>query len=293
MKLSARAIASARHLLRKLGVDVVRATDPYRLAVYRGLYSQQVLDSKPFYNVGAGSFYHPYWTNIDYVSSWYADVQKNVRHHDLMSLAPLPIEASTAHVIYTSHTIEHVSRAAVDVLFREAFRALRPGGVFRVTTGPDAETDFRALQRGDADWFYWDEGCCRPGSYEHMFRAPAVGVPLEERWLHHVASQLAPNSLSPGQHKLDADKVKQLIAQHGFPAVLDELAALCSFDPQRPGNHISWWTHDRIIGLMRQAGFDAPYRSGYRQSVCPLMRRSELFDSTHPQISIYVEAIKA
>ena len=272
---------------------MVRVRDPYRLATYRDLYPKEVLDSKPFYNVGAGSFFHPYWTNIDYVSGWYGDVQKNVRHHDLMSMEALPIDSSTAHVIYTSHTIEHVSHDAVAVLFREAFRALRHGGVFRVTTGPDAETDFRALQRADADWFYWDEVYSRAGSYEHIFRAPATSVPLEERWLHHVASQLAPNDLSPSPHKLDADRVKQEIERHGFPAVLDELAALCSFNPERPGNHISWWTHDRVIGLMRQAGFETVYRSGYRQSISPLMRRSDLFDSTHPQMSIYVEAIKS
>jgi hypothetical protein len=34
------------------------------------------------------------------------------------------------------------------------------------------------------------------------------------------------------------------------------------------------------------------YRSGYNQSVSPLLRNSTLFDSTHPQMSIYVEAIK-
>jgi predicted SAM-dependent methyltransferase len=288
-----RVAAWARQWLRDAGFDVVRVRDPYRRAAYRALYSEDVLAGKPFYNIGAGAFYHPYWTNIDFVSDWYGAVQQHVRHHDLMSLAPLPIEPSSAHLIYTSHTIEHVSYEAVEVLFREAWRALRPGGVLRVTTGPDAETDFRALQRGDADWFYWDDDYVLPGSYEHVFKAPATSVPLEERWLHHVASQLAPNSVSPSPRKLDADAVRELIARLGFPAVLDELSGACQFDPQRPGNHISWWTHDRVIGLLRRAGFETVYRSGAGQSASPLLRRSPLFDSTHPQMSIYVEAIRS
>lgn len=293
MSLVSKAITVARELLRRAGVEVRRVEDPYRLSLYRSLYPESVLAHKPFYNVGAGSFYHPYWTNIDYVSGWYGDAQSGVRHHDLMSLEPLPVESSTAHVIYTSHTIEHVSREAVEVLFREAHRALISGGVLRVTTGPDAETDFRALQRGDADWFYWDEVYSEPGTYEHIYKAPATSVPLEERWLHHVASQLAPIDISPSSCKLDAIAVQKLIAHHGFPAVLDEITSMCHFDPERPGNHISWWTHDRVIRLLRNSGFELVYRSGWGQSVSPLMRRSRLFDSTHPQMSIYVEAIKS
>ncbi len=292
MSLRAKAQTVARKWLRRSGVDVVRIGDPYRLSVYQGLYPSSLLDTKPFYNVGAGSFFHPYWTNIDFVSDWYGNANSAVRHHDLMALKPLPIDDGSAHIIYTSHTVEHVSYDAVDVLFKQAYRALRTGGVFRVTTGPDAETDFRALRLGDADWFYWDANYVQPGSYEHIFHAPATSVPLEERWLHHVASQLAPNDISPSAVKLNAADVSRLIDRHGFPGVMDELARLCSFKPQRPGNHISWWTHDRIMGLLRRAGFETIYRSGYRQSVSPLLRQSDLFDSTHPQMSIYVEAIK-
>ena len=286
-------ISYGRAILQRAGFKVVRWHDPYRLEIYTQHYSSDTLDSKPFYNIGAGSFFHPHWTNVDYVSEWYGSMQRNVRHHDLMSLAPLPIESSTAYVIYTSHTIEHVTRAAVKVLFREAYRALRPGGVMRVTTGPDAETDFRALQRRDADWFYWDTNYSQTGTFEHVFRSPAASVPLEERWLHHVASQLAPNSLSPSTEKLDTNAVRRLIELHGFPGVLDELTSRCHFDPQRPGNHISWWTHDQVLDLLKSAGFETVYRSGFGQSCSPLMRQSELFDSTHPQMSIYVEAIKS
>lgn len=285
-------IGFSRKVLRRAGFDFVRVADPYRLDVYHRLFSKDVLRDKPFYNVGAGAFYHPYWTNIDYASKWYSGAQRNVVHHDLMSLGPLPVPTSSAYAFYTSHTIEHVSYEAVAVLFREVFRALRPEGVFRITTGPDAETDFKALQRRDSDWFYWDKAYASSGTYKHIFRCPANSVPLEERWLHHVASQLAPNDLSPSPTKLDAVKIQQMIMQYGFPKVLDVLTGMCSFNADRPGNHISWWTHDRVIDLLRGSGFEVVYRSGNRQSISPLMRQSDLFDSTHPQMSIYVEAMK-
>ena len=282
-----------RKVLRRVGFDVIRARDPYRLDLYRRLFSQEVLHAKPFYNVGAGAFHHPYWTNIDYVSDWYGGVQRNVVNHNLMSLSSLPVATSSAYAFYTSHTIEHVSYEAVAVLFREVYRALRSGGVFRVTTGPDAETDFRALQRGDSDWFYWDDEYAASGVHKNIFRWPANSVALEERWLHHVATQLAPNDLSPSATKLDAVQIRQLIKQYGFPKVLDVLTAMCSFSADRPGNHISWWTHDRVMNLLAESGFETIYRSGRGQSASPLMRQSDLFDSTHPQMSIYVESIKA
>ena len=73
-----------------------------------------------------------------------------------MSSSDLPIIDGSAKIIYTSHTIEHITDAAVKKLFSEAYTKLCVGGVFRITTGPDAETDYRALLKNDEDWFYWN-----------------------------------------------------------------------------------------------------------------------------------------
>ena len=163
---------------------------------------------------------------------------------------------------------------------------------FRITTGPDAETDFRALMNNDARWFYWDQWYDYKGSYERTYHRPATSVPLSERWLNHVASQLAPNDISPSEHKFSDEDIRSLISRYGFPGVLDYLCGLCDYQPDRPGNHVSWWTHDKVMKFLCNAGFQEVYRSGCGQSVSPLLRNSSLFDSTHPQMSIYVEAIK-
>ena len=281
-----------RKILLKAGFEIKRIPDKYQKSIYQRLYSADVLDQKPFFNIGAGAFYHPYWTNIDYETNWYCSVQKKVIHHDLMSLQPLPIASGQAKILYTSHTIEHITSDAVQYLFKEAHRCLESGGIFRITTGPDADTDFRALMNNDEDWFYWDNYYSELGSYEHIFRSPASSVSLAERWLHHVASQLSANDLSPSELKMSEEDIFNAINQYGFPDVLDYFCSICQFQPERPGNHISWWTHAKIEQYLLNAGFTTIYRSGFGQSVSPILRNTLLFDSTHPQISIYMEAQK-
>ena len=285
-----------RVLLHKAGFEIKRASkraaDPYSLSLYASLYDAATLERKPFYNVGAGSFWHPYWTNIDYISDWYGSVQKSAIHHDLMSRDPLPIESNSAEIVYTSHTIEHIKEDAVLIFFREAFRTLKPRGVFRVTTGPDAETNYRAMINGDTHWFYWDDWYAESGSFEHVYHKPANSVPIEERWLAHVAAPLAPNDISPSEHKFNAVEIRRIIDELGLEKALDFFTSKCDFDSKRPGNHISWWTHTKVSNFLEDAGFSNIYRSGYGQSVSPILRNTEFFDSTHPQMSIYVEAIK-
>lgn len=285
---------SIKLLLNKFGVDLIRLTnnDQEDLELYRKNYQRESLEEKRLYNVGSGNFYHPFWSNLDYVSDWYKSVQKNVTHIDLMEKKPLPIADSSAEIFYTSHTIEHIKDDAVENLFKEVYRALKPGGFFRVTTGPDADTDYEALMRRDEDWFFWNKWYEKPGTYEQTYHKPATSVPLEERWLHHVASQLAPNDKSPSSLKINSEKIKELLSKKTKEEALDYFTSLCEFQSARPGNHISWWNYEKIKNYLKNAGFKNVYKSGYGQSFCPVLRNTQYFDNTHPQISVYVEAVK-
>src|SRR5690348_7325496 len=117
--------------LQRVGYELQRVSDPTDDGdLYRRLYSADSLDRRAFYNIGAGSFWHPYWTNVDHPSGWYGDAQGDRVHiaWDAESGEPLPIADGTAEIFYTSHTVEHLTDAAVSALFQEAYRALKPGG---------------------------------------------------------------------------------------------------------------------------------------------------------------------
>ncbi len=72
---------------------------PPEESLYDG-YSQESLEKRRFYNVGAGGFYHRYWTNVDYDSEWYRGRHDHpFLKYDLTSGEPLPIETGTAEII--------------------------------------------------------------------------------------------------------------------------------------------------------------------------------------------------
>lgn len=277
--------------LATLGYQLKRVPDRYSFKDYEN-YPSESITEKNFYNIGAGAFYHPHWTNIDFVSDWYGKVQKNVRHFDLMSLSPLPIDSNSAEIVYTSHTIEHVSEQAVENLFKEAYRVLKSGGGLRVTTGPDADLDWRAMKSGDTSWFYWDEWYSKSGTYENIYHKPANEMSIYDRWLHHVASQLVENDVSPSKIKFSSKQIQEIVESKSMGEALNYFTALCEFNPDRPGNHISWWNYEKIRDFLERAGFETVYRSGYGQSAYQVLRNTALFDNTHPQMSVYVEAIK-
>ena len=265
----------------------------YNLAMYQRLYPAESLNRRAFYNVGAAGFYHPYWTNLDFKSDWYASDQQDVVFIDLMKCEPLPIASDSAEIVYTSHTIEHVSNDAVHNLCREAYRVLKPGGYFRITNGPDVLLELDAVKRGDVDHFYWDKDWDEPHRYSGNYRQPASSVPIEERWLHHTFTQLAPNAIDTAARKFNATEIQKLLKNStNIEKTLDELAELVTFDPNRPGNHVSWWTPDKAMRYMSEAGFQQVYRSAYLQSHAPVLRDARFFDAKHPSMSLYVEARK-
>ena len=65
----------------------------------------------------------------------------------------MPLSNDSAECIYTSHMIEHLSREDCAYFLNEAFRALEPGGILRVTV-PDLKLAVNFyVQTQDADAF--------------------------------------------------------------------------------------------------------------------------------------------
>jgi hypothetical protein len=255
-------------------------------------YFGSVADAKKrCFNIGAGKWQHEAWTNIDLPpqSEAFAKIQAPCIYHDLVESDNLPIESGSAELIYTSHVVEHLPDANVDAMFSSVYKSLRQGGVFRVVTGPDADTDYAALIRQDKHWWYfYNNADFVEGIAQH---GP---MSLTDKWLFHVATARSIYSKTPCKKKYTSVEVEALLGR--YPADPDKVRQILTagliFNRQSPGDHLSWWNGDKLIQALKDAGFNKVQKSAYGQSHSYFMRDMNLFDLTYPQISIYVEAVK-
>jgi predicted SAM-dependent methyltransferase len=116
-------------------------------------------------NLGSGLLVEPGWLNVDgslnaLVSTWPESVQSVLYrmsgssrlvsredylamlnehryiHHDLVT--GIPFDDGSVDFVYSSHFLEHLTKADGDRLLAESYRVLRPGGTVRVAV-PDLE----------------------------------------------------------------------------------------------------------------------------------------------------------
>jgi ubiquinone/menaquinone biosynthesis C-methylase UbiE len=238
-----------------------------------------VNDSKPrrFYNIGAGSFHHPEWVNVDLVSDYYSVLQPpGFIAYDLMRLEPLPIETGGAELVYCSHTLEHVTNEAAANMLRESHRVLQPGGVLRLVV-PCAEIIWRAYQNNDLSFFF-------------MLAKASNAVTALEAFMDMFGSQLCQNNVATCG-KWNDEHIASVLAGKQRDEALEYIASQVRFNPEHPASHVNWYTPEKLIGMVRAAGFSNVYRSGVGQSSRIEMRDVRKFDP-HPWYSLYVEAVK-
>lgn len=243
------------------------------------------------FNVGAGIWQHDAWTNIDLPpqSAEFAKIQAPCIFHDLVQDNDLPILDNSAELIYTSHVIEHLPDVYAKRLFESAHKAMKPWGIFRVVTGPDANTDFAALRRNDKNWWYFYVDA----DYSHaiMDHGP---ISLADKWLLHFATPRSVYSKTPCSRKYNTKEVDALIEKYLEDSVRlrNTFTEGLDFNINYPGDHLSWWSAEKLVHHLREAGFGLVEMSAYGQSRSKFMRDLSHFDTTYPQISLYVEAIK-
>lgn len=266
-------------MLLPLGVEVSIVPRPDTSA-----YQEDSRPNTPRYiNIGAGSFFHPYWHNVDNPNDYYSAAQRDHLHisYDLTSKNPMPFEDATLKVAYTSHVIEHINDQDAAHLFGEVYRCLRPGGYFRIAC-PDMDLEYQAYMRGDADFWKW------PNAYG------VYNETIGQRFLDHFATALTMSHPCCDHEKLGDEELRAIFSSQPKEAAFDEVVSRLpkAIQHDHCGDHINWFTVDKLISMLRDAGFTDVYESRFGQSRCVLLRDTSLFDSTCPGLSLYVECVK-
>ena len=284
-------------LLRTLGYEVTKVNIENDLLIYEQCYNKDSIDNRRFYNIGAGSFYHPYWTNVDYYSEWYTRNSKTSLsgiHHDLMELKDLPIEKDSAEVVYSSHTVEHITDDAAQKIFDEAHRILKKGGVLRIST-PNIDLGYRAFKENDRNYFYWIDNYSKKSEIERInISKPMNQASIEQIFLYHFAGNVSELHADGAKERISDSEFRNLFIEKTYEDALNHCTSRCELEIQTkyPGNHINWWNSEKMKRMLTESGFRKIYISGFGQSYSPVMRDVALFDNTHPQMSLYMEAIK-
>ena len=272
---------------------IEQSTPERNSLLYQRVYAKESLLSRRFYNIGAGNFLHRYWTNIDFRNPWYDGSSNQIDLHcDLMKCEELPVESGTAEVVYSSHTIEHVSDAAMRRMFSEAHRILKRGGCFRIT-GPNVDVLYRAFNEPDREFFadsvkyYSNPEVMAKLQLKSMSQA-SIGA----LFLYYVAAPASPLTTVPCERKFDDNEIREIFSRMPHDEALDFLCSFCNFDAAKAGYHINWANAGKVSRYLERSGFSKVVVSAYGQSAIPILRDLTLFDCTVPEWSFYVEAYK-
>lgn len=285
-------------LINRLGYQVKKIPKNQDIVLYRQLYPQDSLTGRRFYNIGAGDFQHPFWTNVDYYNEWYkANNEKTAAgiQYDLLAREPLPIGDNQAEIVYSSHTVEHITDEAAQNMFNEAYRILKPGGILRITT-PDIDIAYRAYINNDRHFFHWINMYSKPEVMKEMrIGTPLNQASLEQIFIYYFASSISTLHAFGAPRKVTDDEIKTVFRNAAnYEEALNYFTTLCPLEIQRKyaGNHINWWSRDKMFRMLKIAGFSNIYQSAFGQSASPILRNTIYFDNTHPELSLHIESKK-
>jgi len=245
-------------------------------------------------NIGAGKFNLAGWTNIDHRSGHYCKNRIDV-DIDLMSDYRFPYKDGAVECAYTSHVIEHLPEPDVEKMFRETYRVLSRGGIFRVTC-PDARAGWSALINGDNEFFkiYDIAGVFNSPAFEKKYsRTKALkDATIGQKFIYFLAPARCVHINVPVSKVTDADleDLKALPMGEALDHITDVMDD--KIRAANPWMHVSWWSVDKVSQYLRAAGFKNVYQSCPFYSASKLMRDQKYFDWALPKLSLYVEAVK-
>ncbi len=216
---------------------------------YLEIYEKESVVQKKFYNIGAGNFKHSVWTNVDFDSDWYSDNRKNTKRgiqYDLLSLEKIPIETESAEIVYTSHTLEHVTDEAVQNVLNESFRVLKKGGGIRIIT-PNIDLAYNAFRNKDR-YFFLDVTSKKLVKFGKEILKPKHDASIEQLFLAFFAISTSSLHNFGAKEKINDKKLNELFFKMDKESVLNYCTSRCPLEIQKkfPGNHINWFNFEKI-----------------------------------------------
>ncbi|MCK4358964.1 MAG: class I SAM-dependent methyltransferase [Candidatus Cloacimonetes bacterium] len=273
-----------------MGYDITRNIANVNNDEYLYLkYTKRSIAKKLFLNIGAGSFYHKHWTNVDYSSDWYSKHQKeHFINYNIMSKKPLPFEDNSIELAYSSHVFEHVKNDAVQSLLSELYRVLKQGGGIRITC-PDSLLFYQSLLNQDLSFWNWRHTWFTGSLSSGISDISAVTI------YDYIVREIATPFCRFYKYKkwsIEPQEVENIFTTEPYTDFFNYFTSKLEFDSDRPGDHINWWDEAKIIDFLHNAGFKKVYPSRANQSLFAPLRNVNKFDTTAPHISLFVEARK-
>ena len=225
---------------------------------------------KMYLNLGGGST----WRHSKVVSLDFDPAISEVSL-DLNQQIKLPFNDFRFVGVYSSHCLEHLKQSQVKWWVGEVFRTLKNGGIFRVTL-PDIAKLFDAYEAKDVNFF-------------NTFRRGGIGS--LDSWLRIIVRQFA----EPVVDNHSDEEIYRLYQTKTREEFLDFFnSRVENIDDERfliPDCHKSWWTEEKMITLMKDAGFSGVELKDPNNSKCKIFQ-GRRFNKTHPHMSLFIEATK-
>ena len=168
-------------------------------------------------------------------------------------------------------------------MFSEVYRILKPGGIFRVTC-PNAQIYHNG-------WKYKD-----PYFKQHYGVVDAPDTSAMATWfVNEIATQLVQDM--EGHHaplRGKNEDIERKLRELSLEEACDYYCSQIDYSVQQkfPGNHINWWTNQKMTRELLKAGFSDVVVSLAGGCVTAAMRDRVYFDTVNPTSSLFVDAIK-
>lgn len=231
-------------------------------------------------NIGSGGYNISGFIDLDYDSTHY-NVERSQKFikYDIRN-DKIPFKTGEVDNIFCSHVIEHIEDSHVQILFKEASRVLKPGGVLRIAT-PDSKFLHQMLLHGNS---FWDNDRTKNWFISR-------GIDLNEcDEIDFFIREISTKKLKffSKENLIYYEEVKNNI--NDYEKIIKILSQDDNYDRLNIGNHINNWDFEKVKRFTEKY-FSDIIESRYNASLSSEMQGSA-FDLSVPEISLYIDLRK-